>query len=97
VGTYPSYIAGVLITYYLDTFRISQLCIARTDSPILGKFYRIFPTFEVAQFQMSEAEEYASFTDYSLYDITYEGVTDPFLFPLSTRLCVADPNLTLIW
>jgi len=75
------------------------LCVAHTDSPILDKLYRRFSIFEVGAFgfRMSEADEYASFPDYSLYDITYEGVTDPFLFPLSTRLCVADPNLTLIW
>ena len=60
VGTYPSYIAGVLGTYYLDTLRISQLCIARTDSPILDELYIKFPTLDVGIFelQITEAEEF---------------------------------------
>jgi len=84
VGTYPSYIAGVLGTYFVDTLRISQLCIDRTDSTILDKFYTKFPTFEFRpfQFRMSEAEEYASFPDISLYDITYEGVTVHFFISI---------------
>jgi len=59
VGTFPSYIAGVLGTNFVDTLRISQLCIARTDSPILDKIYRIFPTFEVEHFgfRMSEQKD----------------------------------------
>jgi len=84
VETYPSYIAGVLSTYYVDTLRISQLCIARTDSPILDKLYGTFPTFEVGPFgfRMSEADEYSSLPDYSPYVITYEGVTLPFLISI---------------
>ena len=98
VGMYPSYIAGLHSTYYVVTLRISQLCVAHTDSPILDKLYRRFSIFEVGAFgfRMSEADEYASFPDYSLYDITYEGASVRFLFPLSTPLCVAYPNLALI-
>ena len=33
VGTYPAYIAGVLSSHYVDELRLSQICIARTDSP----------------------------------------------------------------
>ena len=33
VGNYPAYIAGVLSTYYYERLRVSQLCIAKTDSP----------------------------------------------------------------
>jgi len=79
VETYPSCIAGVLGTFYLDTLRVSQFCIVSTDPPILDKLYRKFPTFEVGPFwfRITDAEAYASFPDYSLY-ITYEGVTVPF-------------------
>ena len=71
-------------TYFVVTLRISQLCIARTDSPILDKLYGTFPTFEVGPFgfRMSEADEYSSLPDYSPYVITYEGVTLPFLISI---------------
>jgi len=35
VGSYPACIAGVLSSHYADQLRLSQLCIPRTDSPIL--------------------------------------------------------------
>jgi len=100
VGTYPSYITGVLSTYYFDTLRISQLCIARSDSPILDKIYRKFPTIEFGpfQFRMGEAEEYASLPDYSLYYITYEGVTVPFFISIvdASVRCGSQSSINLV-
>ena len=79
MGTYTEYIGGVLSSHYIDRLRVSQLCIARTDSPILDN-YRKFPTFEIGPFRFSitAEEDYASFPDYSVYEITHEGVTVHF-------------------
>ena len=81
VGTYPTYIAGVLISHFVDQFRLSQLCIARTDSTILDNMYRKIPNFdfEPFKFHLSAEDEYANFLDYSVYEITHEVVTVPFL------------------
>jgi len=83
VGTYPAYIAGVLSSYYVDELRVSQLCIARTDSPILENIYRKVPSFTIGPYKFhlnKEDDEYASFPDYSVYEITHDGVTVPFHF-----------------
>ena len=50
VGTYPAYIVCVLSSHYVDRLRLSQLCIARTNSPILD-IDRKFPTFEIGPFR----------------------------------------------
>ena len=39
-GTYTAYIAGILSSHYVDKLRLSQLCIARTDSLVLVNIYR---------------------------------------------------------
>jgi len=80
VGTYPAYIAGVLSSHYVERLRLSTLCIARTDSPILDNIYRKFPNFEIGpfKFHMTTEEDYASLPDYSVYEITHDGVTVPF-------------------
>ena len=81
MGTYPAYVAGVLSSHYVDSLRLSQLCIARTKSPILDNIYRKFPTFEIGpfRFHITADEEYANCPDYSVYDITHDDVTVPFL------------------
>jgi len=81
VGTYPAYIAGLLISHYVDTIKLRQLYIARTDSPILDNIYRKFPTLEIEpfRFRITAEEEYASFPDYSVYEITHDGVMVHFL------------------
>ena len=81
VVTYPAYIAGVLSSHYVDELRLSQLCIARTDSHILDNIYRKFPNFTIGpyKFHLTAEDEYASFPDYSVYEITYVSVTVPFL------------------
>ena len=81
-GTYPANIVGVLSSHYIDELRLSQLSIARTDSPILEKIYRKFPNFIIGTYKFhlnAEDDEYASFPDYSVYEITHDGVTVPFL------------------
>jgi len=92
VGTYPAYIVGVLSSHYTDRLRVSQLCIGRTDSPILDNSYRKLPSFEIGPFRFSitTEEDYASFPDYSVYKITHGGVTIPFLLQLSMCLYLAD-------
>ena len=40
MGTCPAYIAGVLSSHYIDRLKVSQLCIARTDYPIIDNIYR---------------------------------------------------------
>ena len=82
VGTYPAYIAGVLSSYYVDELRVSQLCIARTDSPILENIYRKFPNFTIGtyKFHLIAEDEYVSFPDCSAYAITRDDVTVPFQF-----------------
>jgi len=59
---------------------VSQLCVARTDSPVLDNIYRKLPTFERGPFRFSitSEEDYANCPDYSVYDITHNGVTVPF-------------------
>jgi len=82
VGTYPAYIAGVLSSHYFDELRLSQLCIARTDSPIFENIYPKFPNFTVGPYKFhlnAEDNEYAIFPDYSVYEITHDVVTVPFL------------------
>jgi len=60
VGTYPPYIAGVLSSYYVESLRLGQLYIGRTDSPILDNIYRKLPTFEIGpfRFRITAEEEY---------------------------------------
>jgi len=90
VATYPTYIAGVLSSFYTESFRQGQLCIARTDSPILDNIYKKLPTFEIGPFRFSitAGEEYANYRDYSVYEITQGDVTVPFL------LAVVDVSVT---
>ena len=68
VGTYPAYIGGVLSSHYVDRLRLSQLCIARTDSPIIDNIYRKFPNFDIGpfKFHLTAEDEYANFLDYSV-------------------------------
>jgi len=68
VGTYPAYIAGVLISHYMDHLRLSHLCIARTDSPILDNIYRKFNNFDIGpfNFHLIAEDEYANFPDCSV-------------------------------
>ena len=40
VGTYAAFIAGVHRSHYVDHLRLGQLCIARTDSPIIDNIRR---------------------------------------------------------
>jgi len=81
VGTYPACITGVLSSHYVERLRVSQLCIARTDSPILDNIYRKCPNFQVGPFRFSinAGKEYANYRNYSGYEITYGDVTVPFL------------------
>jgi len=81
VGTCPAYIAGVLSLHYVDRLRLIQLCIARTDSHILDNIYRKFPTFETGpfRFRITAEDEYTNYPDYSVYEITHDGVTVSFL------------------
>jgi len=69
VGTFPAYIAGLLISHYVDTLRVSQQCIARTDSPILDNIYRKFSNLVLGpfKFHITAEEEYAKKNDYSVY------------------------------
>ena len=57
------------------------MCIARTNSPILDNIYKKFPTFKIGpfRFRITAEEEYANNPDYSVYLITHDGVTVPFL------------------
>jgi len=84
VGKYPAYIAGVLTSYYKDSLRLGQLCIFRTDSPILDNIYKKLPTFEIEPFMFSitAGQEYANYRDNSVYEITYGDVTVPFLLAI---------------
>jgi len=68
----------------VDELRLSQLCIARTDSPILENIYRKFPNFTIGpyKFHSTAEDEYASFPDYSLYESTHDGVTVSFLITI---------------
>jgi len=99
VGTYPAYIAGVLISHYLEKIRASQLFIARTDSPILANIYRKFPKFEIGSFRFSitTEEDYASFTDYSVYEIRHDSVTVPFYITVvdMSAHCGSRPSINL--
>ena len=81
VGTYPAYIAGILSSHYAEQLRLSQHCSARTDSTIFDNIYRKFPNFNIGNFKfhLSAEDEYASFPDYLVYEITHDGVTVPFL------------------
>jgi len=56
------------------------LCVARIYSPILDNIYRKFPTLEIGPFifSISTEEDYVVFPDYSVYEITNDGVTVPF-------------------
>jgi len=65
----------------MDELRLSQLCIARTDSPILENIYRKISNFNIGpyKFHFTAEDKYASFPDYSVYEITHDGVTVPFL------------------
>jgi len=100
VGTYPAYIAGVLSSHYADQLRLSELCIARTDSPILDNIYRKFPNFNFGTYKFhlnAEDDDNASFPDYSVYEITHDGVTVPFLITVMLWLYNVYENQTLIW
>jgi len=76
-GTYPAYIAGVLIAFYRTRPAVGELNIARTDSAILDSIYRKVHSIQIGHFEFSLTEwlEYENFPDYSIYDITHEGVT----------------------
>ena len=76
VRTYPAYIPGVLGSYYNETLRVCQLCIPKTDSPILD-INRKLHTFEIGPFtfRITAEGEYAGFPDYSIYEITHETST----------------------
>ena len=65
------------------------MCIARTDSPILDNIYRKLPTFERGplRFRITAEQEYTDYSDYSVYEMTHDGVTIPFL------LAVVDVSL----
>jgi len=82
VGTYPAYTADVHSSHYVDQLRLSQLCIARTHSTILNNIYRKFHNFDIGpfKFHLTAEDEYANFPDYSVYEITHDSVTVPFLF-----------------
>jgi len=79
-GTYPAYIAGVLSFYYRTRLVVGGLHIIRTDSTILDNIYRRVHRFEIGtfRFRLTEWLEYERFPDYSIYDLTHEGVTVPF-------------------
>jgi len=81
VGIYLAYIAGVLSSHYADRLRPSQLCIARTYTPILDHIYKKFLTFEIGpfRFRITADDEYTNYTDYSVYEITHDVVRVPFL------------------
>jgi len=76
-GTYPAYIAGVLNSCYRTRPAVGELHVARTDSTILDSIYRKVHSFEIGpfEFRLTEWLEYENFPDYSIYDITHEGVT----------------------
>ena len=99
VGTYPAYIAGVISSYYMDSLRLGQLCIARTDYPILDNIYKKLPTFEIGPFRFSitAGEEYANYRSYSVYEITQGDVTVPFLLAIVdvSVLCGSKANINL--
>jgi len=74
VGKYPAYIAAVLSYHCIERLRVSQLGIPTTDSPI-HDIYRKYPKFEIGPFRFSitTEEDYASFSDYSVYEITRDS------------------------
>jgi len=96
VGTYYAYIEGVLSSYYVVERRLSELCIARTDSPILDYIYRKFPNFNIGpfKFHLTAEDEYANFPDYSVYEITRDRVTVLFII---TVIDLSVPCGSLIW
>jgi len=67
---------------------------AKTDSPILDNLQRKLHKFEIGtfRFRMTAEEEYANFPDLSIYEITHEVVTFPFLLPLLICLYMVHPN-----
>jgi len=60
------------------------LFIARTDSSIFDNIYRKLPTFGIGpfRFRITAEEEYTDYPDYSVYEITHDGVTVPFLLAI---------------
>jgi len=54
---------------------------ARTDSPILVKIYRNFPNLDIGLFKyhIFAEDEYANNPEHSVYDITHDDITVPFL------------------
>jgi len=99
-GTYPAYIADVLSSYYHTRLVLGGLHIARTDSTILDNIYRKVHSFEIGpfMFRLIEWLEYESFSDYSIYDITHEGMTFPFeitVVDVSAEHCIT--NIFMQW
>jgi len=78
-GTYPAYIACVLSSHYFQGPGVGELHVARTDSGILNNIYRKLHTFEIGPFEFSLTTwlECETFFDYSINEITHEGVSVP--------------------
>ena len=103
-GTYPAYIAGVLNSYFRTRPAVGGLQIARTNTPILGTIYSKRHTFDIVafEFRLTEWLEYENIPDYSIYDITHEGmtVTDHFTTVDVPVHCGSHSNINLaefIW
>ena len=79
-GTYPAYVAGVLVSHYRARPVIRGLHIARTPSTIVDNIYRKAHIDVIGPFQFRRTEwlEYEGFPDFSIYDITFQGVTVSF-------------------
>ena len=75
--TYHAYIAGLLNSYFRTRPAVGELQIARTNTSILGTIYSKQHTFEIVafEFRLTEWLEYENIPDYSIYDITHDGMT----------------------
>ena len=99
VGTYHDSIVGVLSSHYADRLRLSLVRIARTDSPILDNICKKFPNFDTGpfKFHITPEDEYANYPDYSVYEITHDAGTIPFLLAVVDESvpCGSNSNINL--
>ena len=74
------YIAGRFLSYYNVKHILGHFCVAETNSALLDSLFKKHHAFEIGpfEFQIFVEREYVNFPDYSVYEITHEGVTIPF-------------------
>lgn len=76
---YPTYIAGLLGSYYYANFLIRNFYIIRKPA-IFAPLFRKACTLQIQSFdfRLADAQEFENFLDYSTCEITYENVSLPF-------------------